>query len=64
MKYLHIRVKGFPKGYYEEERAWEIVKSVPQERVKFLCGSFTLHDVQELRLKPKQNGRKPLPIYN
>jgi len=63
MKYLHISIKGFPKGYYPEKRTWELAESVPQESVKFLCGPFTLHDIQELRAKSEQRGQKPLPVY-
>jgi len=63
MKYLHINIKGFPKGYYPEAKAWEMVKSVPQGSVKFLAGPFTHQDIQELRAKTKQEGRRPLPIY-
>lgn len=62
-RYLHVHVKGHPKGYYEEEAGWKIVRSEPQERVRFVAGSFTLEEIHELQQQSKQAGRKPLPIY-
>ena len=64
MKYLHIRVKGHPRGYYEESRAWDIALSVPQSQVRFLAGPFSCDDVKELRAKSREQGRRPLPIYD
>lgn len=64
IKYLHLHVRGYPQGYYEEERGWKIVNSVPQEKVRFLAGGLSLKDVEELRKQARMNFRKSLPIYD
>lgn len=64
MNYYHLHVKGYPNGYYEENRAWEITRCVPHEQIKFMAGPFTLEDINELRKQTKAEGRKPLPVVN
>ena len=62
-QYLHLHVKGYPQGYYEEKIGWKIVDSVPQSSVKFLAGTLDRKAVEELREQSRKEFRKPLPIF-
>jgi hypothetical protein len=64
MNYLHLHIEGHPNGYYEESLAWRLVDSVPQRKVKFLAGTLTRTDIDELRQKSRDNYLRPLPIYD